>query len=291
MADSYGKLSAIHVDPIEKKPLYHYFPGKSILSLGSVGCNMRCGCCQNWQISQTSADDYPVERIYAPMDILLMAKALDQNIGVAYTYNEPVIGFEFMMDTARMVRTEGLKNIMVSNGYIAREPLQELLLFMDAFNIDLKSFSDEFYRKHAGARLEPVLQTLKQIRSSGQHLEITFLVIPTGNDNENEFRDMTGWISHELGNDTVLHLSRYHPMYKMKIEPTPPQSLEHLYAIAREKLKYVYVGNIQTRDFQDTFCGNCGNKVIIRSGYKVDLTSLTRQGECLHCGNRIIINE
>jgi pyruvate formate lyase activating enzyme len=289
MADSYGKLSAIHVDPIEKKPLYHYFPGSNILSLGSVGCNMRCGCCQNWQISQASVGNYSLETC-TPKDILQLAAGKKQNIGVAYTYNEPGIWFEFMMDTARLIHQEGLKNVMVSNGFIAEKPLQELLQVVDAFNIDLKSFSDEFYRKQAGARLEPVLRTLTKVRNAGQHLEITCLIIPTLNDNEREFREMAGWISQELGSETVLHLSRYHPMYKMNIEPTPQKSLEHLYSIAREYLKYVYVGNLQIPDFQDTWCSQCGNKVISRRGYQVNFVSLSEKGACRQCGNNIIKN-
>jgi pyruvate formate lyase activating enzyme len=289
MADTYGKLSAIHVDPIEKKPLYHFFPGNNILSLGSVGCNMRCGCCQNWQISQVSGRDYSLES-YSPDDILQLAAGKKQNIGVAYTYNEPGIWFEFMLDTARLIHQNGLKNVMVSNGFIAEQPLHELLQVVDAFNIDLKSFSDEFYRKQAGAKLEPVLRSLIQIHNAGQHLEITCLIIPTLNDNEKEFRDMAGWISHELGNETVLHLSRYHPMYRMNIEPTPQKSLEKLYSIAREYLKYVYVGNLQISDYQDTWCSQCGKKVISRRGYQVDFVSLSQQGMCRHCGNLIIKN-
>lgn len=291
VADSYGKLSAIHLDPIEKKPLYHYFPGRNILSLGSYGCNMRCGCCQNWTISQVSPAGFQAVNSYLPSDIIRLAKDQNHNIGVAYTYNEPGIGFEFMLDTARLIRSEGLKNVMVSNGFIETRPLQELLPFMDAFNIDLKSFSDEFYRKHTGARLGPVLKTLKTIRHSESHLEITFLVIPTLNDQHVTFREMTGWISHELGNETVLHLSRYHPMYKMKIAPTSRQSLEHLYDMAREDLKYVYIGNLPEGDFQDTFCSNCGKHVIARTGYQVDLVGLTIHGDCQACGNRIIKNE
>jgi pyruvate formate lyase activating enzyme len=288
IADTYGKLSAIHVDPVEKKPLYHYFPGKDILSLGSIGCNMRCGCCQNWQISQTSVAGYPFERSFTPSDILQMAQGQKHNIGVAYTYNEPGIWFEFMLDTARMIHDAGLKNVMVSNGFIAEEPLGELLQYVDAFNIDLKSFSDGFYKKQAGARLEPVLQTLKQIRHSGRHLEITFLVIPTLNDNEGEFREMITWIRNELGQESILHLSRYHPMYKLQIESTPRESLLRLHAIARDFLDYVYVGNMQTADFQDTFCGNCGERVITRSGYRGVPVSLTENGACRKCGNLII---
>jgi len=288
LADSYGMLSAIHIDPVEKKPLYHFYPGKSILSLGSIGCNMRCGCCQNWQISQISPVEYRSDMSYTPSDVINMVRAQEQSIGVAYTYNEPGIWFEFMYDTARLVHSEGLRNVMVSNGYIEPDPLAELLKVTDAFNIDLKAFTEEFYRKYTGARLEPVLRTLKEIRLSGQHLEITFLVIPTLNDQEADFRKMTDWISRELGNETILHLSRYHPMFRMNIEPTSVESLQLLYNIARERLKYVYVGNLHTSDFQDTFCSFCGEVVITRTGYRVNIIGLTSGGKCRHCGNRIV---
>lgn len=288
IADSYGRIAAIHMDPIEKKPLYHFFPGQNILSLGSVGCNMRCGCCQNWQISQVSISQYDFEKTYTPHEIIEMASRQEQNLGIAYTYNEPSVWFEFMRDTARLASLKGLKNVMVSNGYIDEEPLQELLLYIDAFNIDLKAFTGEFYIRQTGATLPPVLQAIKTIRRAGRHLELTYLVIPTLNDRENEFREMTAWISGELGPDTVLHLSRYHPMYKMNIEPTSSGNLEYLYGIAREKLHYVYIGNVQTRESQDTFCGNCKARVIVRSGYQTEIISLGMKGECTHCGNSII---
>jgi pyruvate formate lyase activating enzyme len=290
MAETYGKLSVISFDPIEKKPLYHFHPGKMILSLGSIGCNMKCQCCQNWQISQSAAFDQPGKGTTDPADLIVMAQSRKQNIGIAYTYNEPTVWFEFMLDTAKLVHDTRLKNVMVSNGYLAVEPLRELIPFMDAFNIDLKSFSDEFYRKHTGARLDPVLQTLKEIRRTGRHLEVTYLVIPTLNDGEDQFRDMVGWIKLELGNNTVLHLSRYYPAYKMNIEPTTRESLEGLYSIAREKLHYVYVGNLLSRDLQDTFCTQCGKKVISRNGYEVDILLLTSGGACRACRNQILIN-
>lgn len=287
MADTYGKLSAIHFDPIEKKPLYHFHPGKTILSLGSVGCNMKCQCCQNWQISQSAAIDFPGKDITDPANLIELARSRKQNIGIAYTYNEPTVWFEFMLDTAKQVRAAKLKNVIVSNGYMAVEPLQELIRFMDAFNIDLKSFSEAFYRKYTGARLDPVLQTLKEIRRAGLHLEVTYLVIPTLNDSEEQFRDMISWINLELGKNTVLHLSRYHPDYKMNIGPTTQESLERLYNIAREKLWYIYVGNLLSRDLQDTYCSLCGKKVIARSGYEVDILLLTSDGVCGNCGNQI----
>jgi len=287
-AETWGKLSALNFDPIEKKPLYHYHPGKIILSLGSVGCNMKCKCCQNWQISQTSAAGFNFSRTMNPMEIVKLAASRKENIGVAYTYNEPTIWFEYMNDIARLIRFESRKNVMVSNGYINEAPLIELMRYMDAFNIDLKGFSEDLYRKFAGAGLAPVLHTLQLIRKAGKHLEITCLIIPGLNDDPGNFREIIRWIEEELGADTVLHLSRYHPTYKLDIESTSPLLLEELYKIAHEKLNYVYVGNIQIKDFQDTRCSKCGETVIRRIGYQVELKSLTGKGMCAHCGHAII---
>jgi len=288
VAESYGKLTAVHFDPVEKKPLYHFHPGKIILSLGSMGCNMKCRCCQNWQISQSGPGDYPGTGLTSPADLIGMALSRKQNIGMAYTYNEPTVWFEFMLDTARLVHDAGLGNVMVSNGFIAPEPLGELLPVMDAFNIDLKAFTEDVYRKFTGAGLSPVLQTLKTIRRAGRHLEITCLVIPDLNDQEGRFREMVHWISSELGDRTVLHLSRYHPAYRLHADPTSRESLERLYRVAREELHYVYVGNLMTRDFQDTVCSRCGKKLISRSGYEVEVISLTGQGACGFCGNPVL---
>jgi pyruvate formate lyase activating enzyme len=288
VAETWGKISAIHLDPIEKKPLYHFHPGKDILSMGSIGCNMHCRCCQNWQISQTAAVDYPTDKLTGIDEIVALAATRTNNIGVAYTYNEPTVWFEYMLEIAKLVKSGGMKNVMVSNGYIREDPLQELLTCMDAFNIDLKGFSDDFYRSFTGARLGPVLRTLQLIRKSGRHLEITFLVIPGLNDSPAEFKEMVQWIAHELGTDTVLHLSRYHPDYKMGTEATPASKLESFYTIAHEKLHFVYVGNIMLKDYQDTRCNNCGNLLISRAGYQVSVKGLTSDGTCNECGNKFL---
>lgn len=218
-----------------------------------------------------------------------MAISEKSNVGVAYTYNEPGMWYEFMMDIARLVHEKRLKNVMVSNGYLNEEPLNDLLEFIDAFNIDLKGFSEDFYKRFTGASLAPVLRSLKQIRRAGNHLEITCLVIPGQNDNPPEFTRMTDWIADELGTETVLHLSAYHPAYKSGIEPTSAADLEKLLEIARKKLFYVYTGNIPIKDHQDTRCSQCGSIVIRRTGYHIDNISLTPDGLCKQCGNQVII--
>ncbi len=288
-SENYALLSAINFDPIEKKPLYHFYPDSEILSLGSVGCNMKCRCCQNWQISQTTIQDFPHNKKYQPEEIVRLAKSRNSNIGVAYTYNEPTIWYEFMLETASLVHQQGMKNVMVSNGFINKEPLLELVKYVDAFNIDLKAFNDHFYRSQSGAKLEPVKDTLKLLVKNQKHVEITNLVIPTLNDDENEFSDMITWIADELGKNTVLHLSRYHPMYKLDIRSTGSDVLEKFYSIASEKLSYVYVGNINIKDYQDTKCSNCGKTVIKRSGYSIDIKGIDRNGNCKNCSEPIAL--
>ncbi len=289
VAETWGKLSAIHKDPVEKKPLYHFYPGSSVLSIGSVGCNMKCRCCQNWQISQVSAGEYNFDREYEPREIVSLAVNDPENIGVAYTYNEPGMWFEFMLATARIIHDSGLKNIVVSNGFISDEPLGDLLPVIDAFNIDLKGFNREFYRTFTGSAIEPVLNSLKKIRLSGSHLEITCLIVPGLNDNRDEFAAMVSWIADELGPATVLHLSRYHPAYKMGIDSTPANTLEDLFGLAQKKLNYLYAGNIRIKDFQDTKCHNCHNVVIKRVGYYTDRIAVTGEGLCKHCGTKVIV--
>lgn len=289
VAESYGKITALHLDPVEKKPLYHFFPGTSILSLGSMGCNMHCKCCQNWQISQSTVDDFKSVKNFTPVDIVKAALAEKGNIGLAFTYNEPSIGFEFMLETARLAKSANLKTVMVSNGYINSRPLDDLLECIDAFNIDLKGFTEEFYHAFTGSSLEPVLNTLRQIRDSGRHLEITTLIIPTVNDDAVTFTDMINWIATMLGNKTILHLSRYYPAYMLELESTSPVNMNHLLTIARGRLMHVYAGNIHLSDFHDTCCSVCGSIIIKRSGYLTSCIGLQPDGSCSNCGHREII--
>jgi pyruvate formate lyase activating enzyme len=289
VAETWGRISAMHMDPIEKKPLYHFFPGRPILSLGSVGCNMHCLCCQNWQISQVSVKEFSFEHPVQPDEIVNTAIIEENNLGIAYTYNEPAMWFEYMIDIAKLVQLKGLKNVMVSNGYVSEKPMDDLLHYIDAFNIDLKGFTENFYRKFTGSRLDPILRNLIKIRNSGRHLEITTLIVPGQNDDPRVFSNMVDWISGELGKDTILHLSRYHPAYKFDAGPTSADDMKGLLEIAQSRLFYVYAGNIQLNDYHDTRCSECNNIIIRRDGYHVSLISVNKQGACMHCGNKVII--
>ena len=280
---TYGKVSALHLDPIEKKPLYHFYPGRYILSAGSIGCNLDCDFCQNHEISQADPGTYHITETYSPGDLVSKALAYSGNIGIAFTYNEPVIWFEYIIDTATIARNAGLKNVVVTNGYINESPLGELLSVMDAFSVDLKAFSDSFYSKTSGGKLEPVLNSLRQIRQADKHLEIVNLVIPHLNDDKEIFSSMINWISKELGDDTVLHLSRYFPRHRLGIEPTPFNILEELGNIARKSLKHVYIGNVNT-GHNDTFCPQCRSLLISRQGYIVSCAGLDGSGRCIACG-------
>ncbi|NOY37118.1 MAG: AmmeMemoRadiSam system radical SAM enzyme [Chlorobi bacterium] len=283
---TYGLIAALHTDPIEKKPLYHYYPGKVVLSAGTAGCNLHCTFCQNWDISQRSPDELPVQHL-SPEELIEQARTVPGNLGIAYTYNEPAIWFEYVRDTAILAHRYGLKNILVSNGYINEAPLQELLPLIDAINIDLKAFDDHFYRKYTGAKFQPVLNTLQWLKKFRIHTEITILVIPGLNDDPDRFGKMCSWISDKLGHETVLHISRYYPAWKMKIPPTPPETLKELYRIAKNILDYVYVGNIELPEGHDTTCPKCGKIVIHRSGYYTDTTGLDEKGNCADCHHHI----
>lgn len=281
----YGVISSSGLDPMEKKPLYHFHPGSRIFSIGSYGCNLHCDFCQNFEISQSFPVSMPPLRSYQPSEVVEKARVLPENIGIAYTYNEPTISFEFMLETARLAKSKGLLNVAVSNGYINPAPLRELLEVLDAFNIDLKSFSDDFYRSQTGGRLKPVLKTLVTIRELGKHLEIAFLVIPGLNDSLAETKAMVSWIASNLGSNTVLHINRYYPAYKLKIPPTPEERLVELYEIAREKLAYVYLGNLHGNEVGcNTICPSCSSTVIRRNGYHTVISALTREGRCSSCG-------
>lgn len=283
---NYEKLSAVHPDPIEKKPLYHFYPGKSILSLGSLGCNLKCNFCQNSHISQINPQNEYHSEIYKSDLIVTEAKRRKNNIGIAYTYNEPVVWFEYMFEIAVKAKENHLKNVVVSNGFINPEPLYELLPYIDAFNIDLKAFTDDFYKKQTGSNLQDVLNTIEKIVSSRIHLEITYLIIPTLNDNKNDFIKMLKTLVRISGKNSILHLSRYFPSYKSEINETPRNTMKEFYEIAKKHLNFVYLGNILSDKGNNTYCPNCGSLLINRA-VSFSVTSGLNENRCINCNHVI----
>ena len=274
-AESYGHLSAIAVDPIEKKPLYHFHPGRSILSIGSIGCNFRCTFCQNAHLVEGNA---PLQRV--AIDDLLRAAQAENSVGIAFTYNEPTIGFEFVRDCARAFRDAGLKNVLVTNGYVNPEPLAELLPLIDAMNIDLKSMKPDYYRRLCGGTLEPVLDTIRAA-SKATHVELTTLLVTGENDSDADIRAVVDFVA-GVDPEMPLHFSRYFPMHRMTAPPTPPDRLESAFAIASKQLRYVYVGNIGLPGTSDTHCPACGRTVVRRDGYRTEATGLSGN-RCAGC--------
>ncbi len=277
----YGECVSLSVDPIEKKPLYHFLPGSYVLSTGPAGCNLTCDFCQNWSISQSS--EVPT-RYVSPEDLAELAMC-GRSRGIAYTYTEPCIWFEYISDSAQLVRAKGGAVVMVSNGEINHDPLLELIEVTDAWNVDLKSWSDTFYKKHCGGDRYTVLETIKTLARSSCHLEITFLVIPEENDKTEEWSEMSRWISNECGNDTVLHISRYFPRYRLRQRPTPIDTLERARDVFSKELQNVYIGNVSMDD-SSTLCPSCGAVCIGRTGWQVN-TSGMKEGKCASCGRKL----
>ncbi len=287
ISEVFGKISALNFDPIEKKPLYHFYPGSEILSIGTTGCNLHCIFCQNFSISQCDGVQHVDVSNYSPADIELKSLKTKRNIGVAFTYNEPIVNFEFVLETSTLVKRNSQKTVLVSNGYINQKPLNQFIDVIDAFNIDLKGFSANFYQKYTKATLEPVKQSIKSIAQSGKHLELTNLIIPSINDDETEFEEMCKWIAGEIGEETVLHLSKYFPRYKLDQYPTPPETLFELFDIAKNYLKYVYLGNIATEIHSNTYCPSCGKLMIERTYYNIKLKEVDETGKCKSCGKQL----
>jgi pyruvate formate lyase activating enzyme len=279
----YGNPCAVHVDPIEKKPLFHVLPSTKSLSIATAGCNLACKFCQNWEISQASPEDvYAYD--FPPDRIVWMARETESR-SIACTYVEPVIFWEYMTDIFRLSKEAGILNVCHSNAFVNPEPLEELCGLLDAANCDLKGFTEEYYREMCSGELEPVLETLKTLKRKGVHLELTNLVIPTRNDDPETIKDMCLWIKDNLGRDTPVHFSRFYPLYKLKsLPPTPVSTLEKAQAAAKSAgLRYVYIGNVPGHEAENTFCAGCGKMVIPRTGYMVGKMSL-RGGKCAHCG-------
>ena len=280
----YSKISSAGFDPIEKKPLYHFLPGSSVLSVGTVGCNFSCLFCQNWQISQSDIEETTLDNLSPEKTVSLAVKK--HSPGIAYTYSEPLIWFEYLLETAKLAKKNNIKNILVSNGFINHEPLIQLLPYLDALNVDLKSFRDTFYQKYCKGNLAPVLHTI-ELSKKYCHIEITNLIIPGLNDNEDEITEMINWIA-SLDPKIPLHFSRYFPCYKMNIPATPISTLYKARDIAQKKLKYVYIGNILDEEANATHCGTCKELLIKRTGYKTINFGLDRTGKCKYCGEKVV---
>ena len=277
---NYGRVTSVALDPVEKKPLYHFFPGSVIMSMGTWGCNFHCEFCQNWEISQVEA----VTEGLSPEESAKLA-ANDGSIGIAYTYNEPTIWFEHVYETAVLVKQAGLKNVLVTNGFINPEPLDQLLEVVDALNIDIKSMSDEFYREQTGGRLKPVLEAAVRAKAK-VHVEVTYLVIPTLNDRPEDFEEFGRWVAENLGEETPCHLSAYFPRFRLKQEATPLRVLVQAHEIVSLHVKHAYVGNVGAGVGQETVCAGCGRVLIGRRGYVVETMGL-RGGRCVDCGRRL----
>jgi len=284
---SYSKLVSLNdLDPIEKKPLFHFLPSTRTLSIATAGCNLKCKFCQNWQISQKLPEEVDYRDV-TPEELVEMAKHSGVPT-IAYTYSEPTIFYEYMLETAKLAKEAGLRNVMHSNGYINEEPLRELAGYLDAANIDLKGISDEYYGKFTGGTVEPVLRSLKVLKQEGVHLEITNLVLPGFNDDQESVKEMCLWIKENLGEDIPVHFSRFWPMYKMvSLDPTPPETLERIGRDAEDcGLNYVYIGNVAGNPAESTYCPDCSRIVIKRVGYMIQEVNL-EDGKCKFCGEKI----
>jgi pyruvate formate lyase activating enzyme len=282
----YGNPTAVHVDPIEKKPLFHFLPATTAFSIATAGCNFRCRYCQNWQISQFPPEE-TLNYQLSPQETVEGAIKFNCPT-IAYTYTEPSIFYEYMFDTAKLARARGIKNIYHSNGSLNPEPVRELCRYLDGANIDLKGFTQDFYWDVCGGYLETVLGTIKTLKENNVHVEITNLVVPTLNDNPSDIRKMCQWIRDEAGKDIPIHFSRFHPTYKLRnLPPTPVKTLEEARRIALEEgLEFVYIGNVPGHEAESTYCPRDGKILIRRVGYSV-LENNIIDGKCKFCGRDI----
>ncbi|MCP4703035.1 MAG: AmmeMemoRadiSam system radical SAM enzyme [candidate division Zixibacteria bacterium] len=277
IVDNFGELVSACYDPIEKKPLYHFYPGSLIFSTGANGCNFNCSNCQNWEISQKKIHT----KYVAPEDLLKYA-GNKKSIGVAYTYTEPLIWIEYIRHAGRLIREAGLKNVLVTNGYINNKPLKELLPIIDAANIDLKSMESKVYKKICKGRLEPVLENIRTFYDSGVHIEITNLLITGVNDSDSDIERITDFVG-GISKSIPMHFSAYFPTYKMNYPATSPERMLRAFEIASCKLDYVYLGNINIPGKSNSLCPECNSVLIHRSGYSTELTGLNGK-HCDNCG-------
>jgi pyruvate formate lyase activating enzyme len=275
-----------HVDPIEKKPFFHVLPGTAAFSIATAGCNVNCKMCQNWEISQARPEQ--IRSIHMPPAKAAEMAADSGCRSIAYTYSEPIIFYEYMMDTARAAHERDVLSVVVTGGYINEKPLVELCGVVDAIKVDLKSYSEDFYRDIVSGELQPVLDGLVTMRKAGMWTEIVYLVVPTLNDGDDEFRGVAKWVRENLGADVPVHFTRFHPQYLLKnLPPTPVKTLERAYDIAgAEGLRYVYMGNVPGHPGENTYCPSCGRKVIGRLGFTIQSIEI-KKGACGHCGHDI----
>jgi pyruvate formate lyase activating enzyme len=282
----YGRPVSVHVDPIEKKPFYHFLPGSQAYSIGTTGCPLRCKFCQNWQTSQASPEDYGVRFIPAG-EIVETVRSRKVPV-IAYTYNEPLVFTEYLLDIASAARLRGIRSTMVTCGFMAQGALAEMCKALDAVKVDLKGYSESFYRDACDAELKPVLRTIKQIAKSRVHLEIVNLVVPTLNDTDRMIADLCDWVMGELGPDVPLHFTRFRPDYQMPhLPPTPTATLERARSIAMARgIRYVYVGNVPGHPGNNTACPSCKKEVIRRTLFFVEGSNI-KDGKCGFCGRRI----
>jgi len=282
----YGRPVAIHLDPIEKKPFYHFLPGSTAFSLATAGCPLHCKFCQNWEISQSRPEDHQVD--FTPPDSVVGMSVTRGAPIVAFTYNEPTVFTEYMTDIAKLARKKKLRSVLISCGFMTSEPLAEMCEVLDAIKIDLKGYSEDFYRNVCSAELQPVLRSIKQIAKSGIHLEIVNLVVPTLNDSEPMLRALSEWILGELGPDVPVHFTRFHPDYQLlNLPATPIAALERARDLAlKQGIHYAFVGNVPGHPGNHTYCPSCGKIVIKRNSFFVEEMNV-KNGHCLFCGRAI----
>ena len=282
----YGRPITIHIDPIEKKPFYHFLPGASAYSLATSGCPLHCRFCQNWEISQIHPEDYEAD--YTPPEALVSGAKNNKAPVIAFTYNEPTVFTEYLTDIARAARPQGVRSVLISCGFMREEPLTEMCSVLDAIKIDLKGFSADFYQRVCAADLQPVLRSIKQVAQSGTHLEIVNLVVPSLNDSADMLSGLVDWIAGELGLDVPIHFTRFHPDYQLlNLSPTPVETLERARDLAMTKgIHYAYVGNVPGHAGNHTYCPKCGKAVILRSGLFLQEMHL-KNGACEFCGEPI----
>lgn len=282
----YAIPCAVHIDPIEKKPLFHFLPQASVFSIATAGCNFRCKYCQNWSISQKPPEE--TENYFLPPHEVVRISERQNITVIAYTYSEPSVFYEYMLDTAKIAKENGIRNVWVTNGFLNPEPLLELCKYINAANVDIKWFTEDLYRKISGGRLNPVLSTCKTLVKNKVHLEITNLVVPTLNDDEEIIRKLVIWIRENLGTDIPLHFSRFFPMYKLQhLSPTPVRTLQTAREIAlNEGLNYVYLGNYPGGEWENTYCPECKKLLIRRKGFMI-LENNIIDGRCKFCKHEI----